>query len=691
MHPRRTTPTSALRLIFAALALGCGSEVPVPAAPDGAVDARPAPVVTASAVPEVFMDLAAAAERAHIRRRGPIYRPGGPGWNRVTRIADRGPWRSARPVDDRVGAWLDGIGGTLSFPVGAEAKALRWVSVWLRPIDRKQVVSVFLDEALVVTTKLIFGWKQYTWRLPTHGLAPGEHTLRFWFRFTRPHAGMNTPAAFGEVQFLAAGERPETPSAFMLPDAENRLSRMVAGPPFGWTHYLLPSPESRLFVTAKTEAGPPVDFVIRVAQDGAPTVEARRLTLAAGQSRALDLSLDPYAGRPVRVSFDTEGKSGGIERAIWEAPSILRPSRHRATTPAVRNVLLWVVDGMRDDRIGLGRGGERAETPNLDLLAREGAVALQVWSAGASATDGHRRLLHPQSGGPSLAEQMASLGRWSGFLSASSAIKETMTEDFATRLSLRRAGEPVETRTLLRELDGWLHTQKKAPFFIYVVSDDPRVPLRPSGAFQRLYERERPLPPKVSRGVRRARDLYVSYDARLSIADYWIGQLVALLQAHGVLEETALIITGSVGQELRERGGLGDGHALVPQVFRVPLIVWHPGLRNKGPARLFVEGADLVDVAATAVHLVGGRAAESWPGVDLSPALFHGVLLPAKPTHARFGTQYAARYGRWLLRASGLSEVKLWHFADDEEPIVDPSLSHPIAVRTLRDSMQDGR
>ena len=676
---------------LAALTVACGDDEPAPTPPDAAVDASRAPAVTASAVPEVFMDLAAEGERAHIRRRGPIYRPGGPGWDRVTRIADRGPWRSVRAVDGRQAAWLDGIGGTISFPTGPEAEGLRWVSVWLRPVDRDQVVSVFLDEQLVVTTKLFFGWKRYVWRLPVDGVAPGEHTLRFWFRFTRPYAGMNTPAAFGEVQFLAAGEKPHTPADFLLPNAEGHRTLLAAGPPFGWTHYLLPSPESRLFVTARTLSGPPVDFVVRVAQDGQPIQETNRVTLAPNEHRDIDLSLDAYAGHPIRISFDTEGRSGDFERAVWDAPSILRPSRHRARTPAVKNVILWVVDGLRGDRLGLGRGGERAETPNMDLLAREGAVALKVWSAGASATDGHRRLLTPQPDSPSLPAAMRALGLTAGLLSASSAVEKDMAGDFESHLNLRRAGEPVDTRTLVREVDSWLSTQKEKPFFLYLVSDDPRVPLRPARAFQKLYERERPLPSDVTRRVRRARDLLVAYDARLSIADYWIGQLVTLLERHGVLEDTAIIITGSVGQELRERGGLGDGHALVPQVFRVPLLIWHPALRNRGPVRAFVEGTDLADVAATAVRLAGGHVDPRWPGVDLNPALFHGVRLPAKPTHARFGTQYAARYGQWLLRASGLSEVRLWHFLDDEGSISDPTASHPVAVRTLRDSMQDGR
>ncbi len=175
----------------------------------------------------------------------------------------------------------------------------------------------------------------------------------------------------------------------------------------------------------------------------------------------------------------------------------------------------------------------------------------------------------------------------------------------------------------------------------------------------------------------------------MGAAGYWVGQLMALLQVHGVAENTAVIITGSVGQELREHGGTGDGHALVPEVLQVPLVVWHPRLAaSQGSGRL-IEGGDLAGVGATALALAGAPVPEAWPVEDLSAALFAGLPVPPQPSHARLKNQVAARFGGWLLRGHGSRDLKLWDLVDDPTAREEVSSDRPVALRTLRDSMLD--
>ncbi|MCA9539873.1 MAG: sulfatase-like hydrolase/transferase, partial [Myxococcales bacterium] len=169
-------------------------------------------------------------------------------------------------------------------------------------------------------------------------------------------------------------------------------------------------------------------------------------------------------------------------------------------------------------------------------------------------------------------------------------------------------------------------------------------------------------------------------------ADFWIGQLVARLQAQGVASETALLITGSVGNELREQGGLGDGHALVPEVFQVPLILWHPALGTRR-LRPVARGGDLVDVASTALALVGAAPPANWPGHDVTGSLLNGLPFTPKPSGARLGNQVAARYGTYLLRGVGNRDLHLWQLNDTEATELEGPW--PIAIRTLRDSMLD--
>lgn len=653
-----------------------------------APDAAAPPPVAPAMIPEVFIDLAATAERAHVHRGGPAFGPDLPGWERVATLAGRGPWGPPRKIDGRTGSWLDGIGGAFTFPVGADAAELRTVEFWLRPIARGQVVSVFLDETPVITTRLADGWQRYRFPIPIERLEPGEHTLRFWFRFTRYKGKTRTAGAFGGARLLPLGDAPPLPETWSgplaLPGAPP--TALYAGPPQRWSWYLLPPTGGRFFARAGVATGEPVEFIVRLEVDGAPPVEARRVTVTAGTAVDVDVSLGDFAEQPMRISLETEGADGPVERAGWIEPRLIVPGRATARPRPARNLVVWVVDGLRDDRVDLGRGGLRAATPNLDMLATAGAAAVDVWSGGASAADGHRRLLQPIADGPSLATLMNATGRRTGFLGASTAVDPTLSEPFNTHLDLVRTGEP-ETRILLRELDAWLYVRKREPFFLYIASADTRAPLKPPTGYRKLYERARPLEGDVRRNERLAdlRDLRIAYDAQVSVTDYWIGQLIALLHRHGVADDTALIVTGSVGQELRESGGLGDGHALVPEVFRVPLVVWHPGLR-RAAARPPVRGGDLVDVGATALRLVGADPAITWPGHDLTTALFNDLPLPPRPNSANLGNQIAARFGRWLLRGAGSRDLRLY---DLDAPDVDRTADSPTALRTLRDSMLD--
>ncbi|MCB9545117.1 MAG: sulfatase-like hydrolase/transferase [Myxococcales bacterium] len=682
-------------LALAGLAAGgCDDPSPTPAAPaDAAVpDASPRPVGFAPLLdtllgePVPFLRLVDAADRAHVRREGPVLTPGGPGWERVTRLAARSPWLPATPLDDRAASWLDSIGGSLYFPVGPEGPGLSRLRVWLHPVARGQVVSLFVDEQPLSTLRLAEGGKAYTFPLPAGGLAPGEHDVRLWFRFRRPkgRGDLRTPGALGGVRLLG----PETPAAPSLAwvgemDVAGVSGRaLLAGPPAGWRYYLLPPAGARLTARAAVSAGDPVDFVVRATVDDEPPRELLRVQVSRGSVAELQVDLGAYADRPVALSLDAEGSTRALEHAAWIEPVILMPGLPRTRPAPVRNVVIWTVDGLRADRVGLGRGGDRAATPNLDLLAAEGAAAVDVWAGGATPQDGHGRLLAPQPGA-TLADLAVAAGRRAGLLAASGGIEADWAQGFTTRLDLRRLGDRADTRSLLAELDDWLDVRKREPFVLYIATDDPLVALDPPPGYEAAYRRSRPVEaPNEQTPERARRDRLAAYDARVSVADYWIGQLMAVLGSHGVLEDTAVIIVGTVGDDLEA----ARGELLTPDRLQVPLVIWHPGLRRTGEPRPLVHGGDLHDVATTVLGLLGAPAG---PGQDLLPALFFGRPLSPEPSAAVAGNQVAARYGRWLLRGLGARELRLWNLADDPTAADELSGRRPIALRVLRDSLLD--
>ena len=689
-----------LPILVPLLSLMAACTQPAQPAADAAVGSPNAPVAPPSSAlprpggPEItFLDLVAEADRAHVRRQGPYMAPGAPGWQRVIQLADRTPWGKVTEVDKRPAAWLESIGGSLHFPVGLNGKSLRSLKIWLKPIARGQRVSVFFDEKPLTTMRLKDKGAWYTLPLPEAGLEPGEHSVRFWFRFRRPRtrrSDTKVPAALGGVHLIGEADLPESPtwtSRFAVAGVEGPA--LLAGPPTGWTHYLLPPVGARLRARAAVATGAPVTFVVRVERDGLPPEDALRVEVKSGTVAELNVDLHPYANTPVRLSLDTEGAAGEHARAAWITPRITMPGTTRATVPTVRNVIVLAIDGLRADRVGLGRGGDRAATPNLDMLAAQGGGAVDVWSGGASADDGHRRLLDPVLALPSLPRLMAESGRITGYLGASRAVPPELSREFTTRIDLHRAGEVAQARTVLRELDEWLDVRKKDPFFLYLAIDEPRTPFEPPEGYLQVYRRARPLIGEPERSPRRqARDLMAAYDAEVSAADYWIGRMLAIINAHAVTEQTALIIVGTVGQDLGEAGGLGDGHTLSPELLQVPLVIWHPGVRSDGP-RPLVRGGDLADIGPTALTLAGVAVPAGWPGEELAASVLRGAPLPPRPSHARLGNQVAARFGDWLLRGLGTRDLRLWDLLSDPAARNEISNERPISLRALRDSMLD--
>ena len=154
---------------------------------------------------QVTYDLFKEAHRAHVQQVGPTLSPHSPGWSRLIEGKYKGAWQAPVQSKGKWVSWIEGRGGVLEFPVSQTKVNLEDLLIWIEPIAPHQVVSVFLDDVLVKNISLRSKPRFYRLNLP-HTLQPGEHRLRFWFRFTRPASwGGRTPAALGPIHFLPKG------------------------------------------------------------------------------------------------------------------------------------------------------------------------------------------------------------------------------------------------------------------------------------------------------------------------------------------------------------------------------------------------------------------------------------------------------------------------------------------------------
>ena len=658
-----------------------------PAAPLPDVGLEPPPPLATT----VYLDLVGQALRAHVRRVGPVVDPAGPGWARVVQLGDRKTWVPPPKGEKGALAWPEGIGATLAFPVGAEGPLLRTGSIFLKGIAANQRATLFLDEKNVSTVPVPMTGRTVTFTLPPEGLTPGEHRLRLWFRFTRFVGKLRTPGGVGPL-ILSPDAQPEaTPARWVgtIPVGGTPHPALLAGSPSGWTFYVW-LPERARFTATVVTTDSPADFRVVLQGDASDPVEVLRLHVDAHTETPLELDLARFSRQPVRLELESSGPTQPLGAAGWADAALRMPAPPVVDVPGARNVIVWAVDGLRADRVSFGKGGGRAATPNLDRLALEGGGGDEIWSGGPTAEEGHRRLLRPDPNAPSLPALFIAKGRFAGYFGGSAAVDPALVAEFTTNFDLRKTGEPPETRIILRELESWMDVRKRQPFFAYVSTTDPKQPGDDALGYTKLYaptSRVDPEDPEAETKTRMA-DARARTDGQISAADYWVAQLFAMLEAQGVLKETAVVVVGTVGSVTRV--GTNDNPALVPEVLRVPLVVWHPGMLGQREHGL-VHGGDLVDAASTILDLGGLDPPPSWRGASLAASLFFGTPVAPRANSAQLGAVQVARLGDWWLRTSPGRPAQLWNLADDPAGRTDLAADRPIALRLIRDAMQDDR
>ncbi|MEZ4237438.1 MAG: sulfatase [Myxococcota bacterium] len=227
----------------------------------------------------------------------------------------------------------------------------------------------------------------------------------------------------------------------------------------------------------------------------------------------------------------------------------------------------------------------------------------------------------------------------------------------------------------------WLDRGAGQPTFLWVHLLDPHLPylhavLPPEDP---LYTVFGPVPDEaldaiaVRRGELRGDDterdaVRALYRAEVAAADAALQRLLDGLDARGALDRATVLFTADHGEELWDHGGFEHGHALWPEVTRVPLVLVRPdgprGARRADPA-------SLVDVAPTLLA-AAGVPAEGLAGVDLArPA-------PADRLRRLQGTLYFRQQQAVIRGDRALVEV-------DGEPLrlydraADPTWRHDLA------------
>lgn len=446
-----------------------------------------------------------------------------------------------------------------------------------------------------------------------------------------------------------------------------------------------------------------------------------------GPSGRVDLS--KMAGQVVRLSLanqdcETVALKGAAITLHGAAPTLPEPS---AAPP--KYVVLWIMDAMRADRIPAFTPGARAQTPNLDELAKTSAVFRQYYVQGNESQVSHSSVwtsLYPArhnvrmagTGGTwQLSKKFNILGQelhdagliasgttGNGFVNANGGYARGFDE---FRNMMREKGilngiiygEQIVSTALKR-----LEVLKDKPTFLFFGTIDthgPWIARKPwidiyspppyDGPFQEFGTAKdlgiKPdsmgcaiIPPP--RDIERLRAIY---DSAISYIDKEVGRFIAQLKAWDIWDETMLIITADHGEELFEDRRCGHGGSLRDTLTRVPLLIHYPA---KVPGGFIDEGAEGVDVLPTMLDALGKPLFASAQGQSLLPlanGVGRGWLRPSYATMYEYA--HAMRLGRWKLRVPRVGPAIVHDLVEDRDEKVNVAHAQPFAERMLTDAL----
>lgn len=314
---------------------------------------------------------------------------------------------------------------------------------------------------------------------------------------------------------------------------------------------------------------------------------------------------------------------------------------------------------------GFGREGNRAPTPNLDLLYQDGATALRTWSGGSGAREGHTRIIG-RPGKQPFVESLVEEGLVTGLFSANPRFEKRLQTGFQTRFVPTQGARKFHPEPVLTALNDWIYAHGRKRFFAYVDA----TALQP-GKKQTFTE------------GRWARDSQSTSHEILARNDYWLGRMMGVLRRYNVLKDTAIIIVGIPSRSL----GLSGGNPHHPDRLHTPVVFWHPTLRSASgmaPRLYRDQGPDLLDLRVSTAQFLGLELGLGTERRSLLSVLFAGETLPRIPLHARTPYGWVVAYGPWIYWPRAKQEDRLWRHDEREATSIDAGVQ-PIVSRALRD------
>jgi arylsulfatase A-like enzyme len=255
----------------------------------------------------------------------------------------------------------------------------------------------------------------------------------------------------------------------------------------------------------------------------------------------------------------------------------------------------------------------------------------------------------------------------------------------------------------------------KQPFFLFLRHMDPHAPYLPPAPFERMFYHGNECDPKNKSmepvmSFKPFRDFFASwmppgitdkdyviaqYDGELAYMDGCIQTIFTALEAHGILDETIVVVNGDHGETLYDHECYFDHHGLYDVTLHVPLIIRYPA---KVPAGKVVAGYNQQqDLVPTILELAEIDPGIFFDGESLMPMIRGEVASHASEfyiTECTWMRKHGWRTPQWKLIVALEPDfhfkppVELYNLVEDPDENVDLAESHPDVVAALKGRME---
>jgi arylsulfatase A-like enzyme len=378
-----------------------------------------------------------------------------------------------------------------------------------------------------------------------------------------------------------------------------------------------------------------------------------------GKWKTVSVPLTPGGDGSAKLSFEVvvNGRQGTAPAVLVSDPR-LQPSGS-ASRP---NVLIWTIDALRRDYVGL-YGCRRGTTPFLDELAKEcvvfdDAYAQSCWtkpSVAAMLTG-----LYPGQLGtlelerlPSAAVTLPEMLGAAGYATAAFLTMDVIARpvfNFDQGYDLFKEEGPCHGELVRTDLLAWLDQERPAPFFAHVHTFEVHAPYNAPGSyldrFVDHYKGRLPslgdltpadignranLSPLSDADVEFVR---ARYAGKVLYADAVLQRLVAALKERGLWDDLLFIALADHGEEFGEHGKWSHHQDMYPESVRIPLLIKLPGGRLAGTR--VAAPASHVDIVPTVLSMAGVPAPQGLIGTDLFGGAATGPAAVHRPHVAHF-------------------------------------------------------